>query len=199
MNFLQKRQNQIQYRQQQQPSSLVSSLLRMVGFDEHKLGMMALNVLVYLAEYLAKNMLGMDSELSNEIPQYRSLVQEEGMMAGMFKMVGDANAKSHRIRQELLAPELSGEMINMVPGSILGADTSCIQMFLCKVEPAFWSAQTTSRNYEGLSLRRSMASNFQSWLEVVYQNLPNLKTLRQIGDRRRCKEKFPKCQLLNSF
>ena len=54
-------------------------MLRMIGLDEHKLGMMALNVLVYLAEYLAKNFLGMESELDNEIPQYRSIVENEGI------------------------------------------------------------------------------------------------------------------------
>ena len=58
-------------------------MLRMVGLDEHKLGMMALNILVYLAEYMAQNFLGMDtSELNNEIPQYRSIVQEQGVIAG---------------------------------------------------------------------------------------------------------------------
>ena len=62
---------------------LASSMLRMVGLDEHKLGMMALNILVYLAEYMAQNFLGMDtSELNNEIPQYRSIVQERGVIAG---------------------------------------------------------------------------------------------------------------------
>ena len=58
-------------------------MLRMVGLDEHKLGMMALNILVYLAEYMAQNFLGMDtSELNNEIPQYRSIVQKQGVIAG---------------------------------------------------------------------------------------------------------------------
>ena len=44
---------------------------------------MALNILVYLAEYLAQNFLGMNtSEMNNEIPQYRSIVQEKGIVAG---------------------------------------------------------------------------------------------------------------------
>lgn len=174
-------------------------MLRMIGLDEHKLGMMALNMLVYLAEYLAKNFLGMESELNNEIPQYRSIVQEEGMLAGMIKMFEDANARSEDIKEQFLAPELSSQLVESVPKTLLGTDTSCIQMFLCKLEPAFWSIQTTSKDYQGLSLRRSMRANLNRWLEVVYQNLPDLKSLRQIGDDRGCIDRFPQCQLLNSF
>ncbi len=189
---------QNQYRQSYSPSQgLVTSMLRMVGFDEHKLGMMALNILVYLAEYFAKNFLGMESELSNEIPQYRSIVQNDGMMAGMYKMVQDANAKHERIKNDILDPALSEKMIDMLPKQFMGTDTSCVQMFLCKIEPAFWSAQDTTKNYEGLSFRRSVGSNLNNWLETVYQNLPDLKMLRQIGDR--CVQRFPQCKLLSSF
>ena len=50
---------------------------------------MALNILVYLAEYLAQNFLGMDSsEMNNEIPQYRSIVQEQGIIAGLSSTSG---------------------------------------------------------------------------------------------------------------
>ena len=49
---------------------------------------MELNILVYLAEYLAQNFLGMNtSEMNNEIPQYRSIVQEKGIVAGNISTV----------------------------------------------------------------------------------------------------------------
>ena len=172
-------------------------MLRMIGFDEHKLGMMALNVLVYMAEYLAKNFLGMESEFDNEIPEYRSIVEHEGMLAGLAKLVQDANDKSERIKDQLLAPDVSEILINRVPDQMMGTDTSCVQMFLCKIQPAFWSMQQTTKDYEGLSLRRSIKSNLVLWLEDVYQALPDLKSLRLLGDR--CNVKFPKCQLLNTF
>jgi len=204
VNYLQSQRQQlapprIQYRQNFSPAQgLASSMLRMVGLDEHKLGMMALNILVYLAEYLAQNFLGMNtSEMNNEIPQYRSIVQEQGIIAGMVQLTQDANAKSAKIKEKLLSPEVTEQLIDYVPNQFMGTDTSCIQMFLCKIEPAFWSMQTTTKNYSGISIRRSLNSNLNNWLETVYQRLPDLKTLRQFGGR--CLEKFPKCQLLNSF
>ena len=116
---------------------------------------------------------------------------------GMVQLSQDANAKSTRIKEKFLSPNVTEDLIDLVPSHFLGTDTSCIQMFLCKIEPAFWSMQTTTRNYSGISLRRSLNSNLNKWLDQVYQKLPDLKSLRTFGGR--CHEKFPKCQLLNSF
>ena len=114
---------------------------------------------------------------------------------GMVQLSQDANAKSTRIKEKFLSPNVTEELIGLVPNHFLGTDTSCIQMFLCKIEPAFWSMQITTRNYSGISLRRSLNSNLNKWLDQVYQKLPDLKSLRTFGGR--CHEKFPKCQLLN--
>ena len=72
LQHLQKQKQYENYRQNQPINQgVIPMMLRMVGLDEQKLGMMALNMLVYLAEYIAKNFMGMESEFQNEIPQYR--------------------------------------------------------------------------------------------------------------------------------
>ena len=72
LQHLQKQKQYENYRQTQPINQgVIPMMLRMVGLDEQKLGMMALNMLVYLAEYIAKNFMGMESEFQNEIPQYR--------------------------------------------------------------------------------------------------------------------------------
>ena len=72
LQHLQKLKQYENYRQNQPINQgVIPMMLRMVGLDEQKLGMMALNMLVYLAEYIAKNFMGMESEFQNEIPQYR--------------------------------------------------------------------------------------------------------------------------------
>ena len=63
-----------------------------------------------MAEYLAKNFLGMESELGNEIPEYRSIVENNGLLQGMVKMVENANDKSNRIKESLLDHELTGKV-----------------------------------------------------------------------------------------
>ena len=100
-------------------------MLRMVGLDEQKLGMMALNMLVYLAEYIAKNFLGMESEFENEVPQYRSIVQEEGVLAAMFKVVQDANVKSEKIKNDLFDPTITENVSSI---KILRYCLRCIQV-----------------------------------------------------------------------
>jgi hypothetical protein len=88
-------------------------------------------------------------------------------------------------------------MIDQLPETMLGQDTSCVQMFMCKLEPAFWSIQTTSKNYEAFTLSRSMTSNLNQWLDRVYINLPDLRSLRYLGSR--CNDKYPECQLIRVF
>merc|ERR1719422_2661477 len=110
-------------------------------------------MLVYMAEYLAKNFLGMESELGNEIPEYRSIMSNEGLIQGMIKLIESANDKSNRIKESLLDHEITTQIIEQIPKQFLGQDTSCVQMFLCKLEPAFWSLQNTSKSYHGFSLR----------------------------------------------
>ena len=195
---------------------MVSGMLRMVGVDEHKLGLMALNVLVYLAEFLAKNLLGMPSELENEIPEYRSIVNNEGIISAMWKLAENANEKSERVKQQFLDPELPEKVIhwnirrssyyvinqcfqirNTLPQTFMGADLGCVQLFLCKMDPAFWSMQSSTKNFEGLSITRSLSSNFNRWLDAVYEKLPTLNQLQSMG--KRCNQQYQTCDLIDSF
>ena len=120
--------NSQNYRQTSPVSQgVIPSMLRMVGLDEQKLGMIVLNMLVYLAEYIAKNFLGMESEFENEVPQYRSIVQEEGVLAAMFKVVQDANVKSEKIKNDLFDPTIT-ENVSSSSIKILKYCLRCIQV-----------------------------------------------------------------------
>lgn len=55
--------------------NLIVGILRIMGLDEQQLGRMAMNILVYLGDVIARKWVGDDS-LDNEIPRYRSLVKE---------------------------------------------------------------------------------------------------------------------------
>ena len=150
-----------------------------------------------MAEYLAKNWMGMDSELGNEIPEYRALAHDQGMIAVMLKAVENANAKSETMKNSLFDPELPTKMIEMIPNKILEQDTSCLQLFLCKLEPAFWSMQSTAKTYRGFTLRHSLNANLNKFLNVIYMDLPDLKSLRQFGTR--CDDQYINCPLIKGF
>ena len=68
----------------------------------------------------------MESEFQNEVPQYRSIVQEEGVLAAMFKVVQDANVKSEKIRNDLFDPTITENVSRSV--NILTYCLRCIQL-----------------------------------------------------------------------
>ena len=87
---------------------------------------------------------------------------------GMVQLTQDANAKSRKIKEKFLDPKITEELFEYVPNQFMGADTNCIQMFLCKIEPAFWSMQLTTKNYSEISVRRSLTANLNKWIDFVY-------------------------------
>lgn len=128
MNYLEENDEKRLYSYRQSHSSsqgMIPTMLRMIGLDEHKLGMMALNMLVYMAEYLAKNWLGMESQLENEIPEYRSIVQNEGIIPGMYKLVQDANTNSERIKAQLLDPAIT-EKVSWPNYALISKNEFCV-------------------------------------------------------------------------
>ena len=88
-------------------------------------------------------------------------------------------------------------MIEQIPTKFLGQETTCVQMFMCKLEPAFWSMQTTSKSYHGFSLRHSFTSNLNKYLDTIYLDLPDLRSLREFG--KRCDDLYPSCELISGF
>ena len=50
----------------------LSGLLNMMGFDNRRLGNIALNMLLYVGELTANSLLDVDNNINTEIPQYRS-------------------------------------------------------------------------------------------------------------------------------
>ena len=50
----------------------LTGLLKMFGYDDRKLGNMALNMMLYVGELTANSLLDLDNNIDTEIPQYRS-------------------------------------------------------------------------------------------------------------------------------
>ena len=63
--------------------------------------------LFHFSEYIAKNFLGMSSEFGNEIENYRSIVQENGAISALIKLVEDSSTKSEKIRNRVLDPSIT--------------------------------------------------------------------------------------------
>ena len=62
----------------------------------------------------------MSSEFGNEIENYRSIVQENGAISALIKLVEDSSTKSEKIRNRVLDPSITenvsekySDMLNM--------------------------------------------------------------------------------------
>ena len=53
-------------------TSPLNTMFNMLGYDDRKLGNMALNMLLYVGELTANSLLDVDNNIDSEIPQYRS-------------------------------------------------------------------------------------------------------------------------------
>ena len=49
----------------------------------------------------------MSSEFGNEIENYRSIVQENGAISALIKLVEDSSTKSEKIRNRVLDPSIT--------------------------------------------------------------------------------------------
>ena len=139
----------------------LAGLLNMMGYDNRKLGSMALNMLLYVGELTANSLLDVDNNIDTEIPQYRSF-SDSGDIFSFFKVqVSDGWRKSthflsmlqlaverstrrgEEIKSVLLDKNLSTTMIEQLKDKT-GARSSCVQMFLCKISPAIAVVQESS-------------------------------------------------------
>ena len=53
-------------------ASPLNTMFNMLGYDDRKLGNIALNMLLYVGELMANSLLGVDNSIDGEIPEYRS-------------------------------------------------------------------------------------------------------------------------------
>ena len=53
-------------------TGMVSGLMKMLGYDERRLGRMAVNMIMYVGELTANSIVDGDNSIETEIPQYRS-------------------------------------------------------------------------------------------------------------------------------
>ncbi len=55
---------------------LISILLKAFGMGDTELGKLAMDVIIYVVDLAARRFLGDEEVMENEIPTYRSIVQE---------------------------------------------------------------------------------------------------------------------------
>merc|ERR1719410_1786515 len=95
-------------------TSGLNTMLNMLGYDDRKLGNMALNMLLYVGELTANSLLDVDNNIDSEIPQYRSLSDSGDIFSFLKVAVERSTRRGEEIKSVLLDENLSTTMIERV-------------------------------------------------------------------------------------
>lgn len=182
-----------QGRQQSVVGTILTTFMRLLGFDERQLGSRALDMVIYVTELLANLILGEQESLARELHEGRALEQGSGILPGLKAMVARAEVRAGEVKTKLLDPKLTETMVNNL-STKTGDTTSCVQLFLCKISPLVWGVQNSSRvSLEKLGDEASLESTSQEWLDLTMASLPSIDQLTRQSET--CEEKHPTCPL----
>ena len=70
----------------------------------------------------------MSSEFGDEIENYRSIVQENGAISALIKLVEDSSTKSEKIRNRVLDPSIT-ENVSEINGKFSKKCLTCVFPF----------------------------------------------------------------------
>jgi len=173
---------------------LVGGVMRMMGFDERQLGIMAINMVMYVGELFANTILGLENDLDNEIPEYRALAPDGGVFP-MFKVAVERSAKrATEIKNSLLDPDLTSKMISTLQQKT-GNTTSCVQLFLCKMTPLVNGLQESTGETFSSMYGRTLDYSSRLWLDLVIERSPEKNEFNTRSSE--CEEQFPTCPLFS--
>ncbi|XP_063845842.1 uncharacterized protein LOC135091802 [Scylla paramamosain] len=163
---------------------MVDGFLRLVGIDSSQVGLMALNVLIFLAELITSSLIG---EKVNEIPESRD---SKTSVLSWF-MRGDP-AKMDAMLREAQDPGLPRAIIQKLQRAT-GDDTACVQLLVCKLSPVVWGLQRSVAVSQARS--RDPDTPPMGLMQTLYEALPPLNTFVNFSES--CEHQFPKCPLID--
>ncbi|XP_050706242.1 uncharacterized protein LOC126991546 [Eriocheir sinensis] len=164
----------------------VDSFLRLVGIEPSQVGLMALNVLIFLAELITSSLVG---DKLNEIPESRD---SETSVLNWF-MRGDPT-KVEAMLKEAQDPGLPRAIINKLARAT-GDDTACVQLLVCKMSPLVWGLQRSVAVSQAKARSTDPDVTRPGLMEVLYDALPPLNTFVTFSES--CENQFPACPLID--
>jgi len=160
-----------------QREGLLEGVMRMLGVDSDKLGVMALNALIYLAEWVTSSLLG----------EKNSVDSRSG--AAVLDWLMDDNIS--QLSQVVHGAQQTSQHNRMIESIIerTGNDTACVQLLICKMSPVVWGAQNAvKQSFSARSLDGSVLDSF-------YEFLPSMGDFVRFSES--CESQFPACPLID--
>ncbi|XP_040574731.1 uncharacterized protein [Lepeophtheirus salmonis] len=188
----------------QDSNSYMNSILELFGVSSGKLRSMALSLIVYLAEYITKSMfnIGDNDILKNEIPQYRSLVENEGYLAAVMQLFENSEKHAQYWVEFIEDDNLPDNLIDLLYKKT-GSATNCAQMFICKTGPLITGIQQSIKSRQTFrdfskspQAPRSYHKNEDADMySSFYRNLPSARTV--LLNNNQCETRNIDCPMLS--
>nr|XP_027231518.1 uncharacterized protein LOC113823102 [Penaeus vannamei] len=165
---------------------IVDGFLRMVGIEPSRVGLMALNVLIFLAEMITSTLIGEDL---NAIPDTRS---HDGASPLAWLLSGNPFQVDAMLR-EAQDPGLPRTIIEKLQRAT-GEKTACVQLLVCKMSPVVWGIQRSVK--EAVQPRHlDPDAPERGVFQMLYDSLPELDAFVNFSES--CEHQFPSCPLLS--
>ncbi|XP_067011775.2 uncharacterized protein [Anabrus simplex] len=172
-------------RQDQQPASGVfSAFFRLLGLDSTKLGAIALNAIIFIAQLIGNTLMEPKPE-----EETRS---KDGKMGNPLTWILDNPSQKIatllEVAQDRTLPE---KLARRLPGR----HTGCVQLLVCKSAPFVWGMQRSLR-----ALLQPDPASQAEWsllgpLQRMYAYIPSVSEVTSHGDQ--CEVNYPDCKLLS--
>ncbi|XP_017085245.1 uncharacterized protein LOC108117371 [Drosophila eugracilis] len=165
---------------------LFTNMLKMVGFDTQKLGALALNALIMVAQAIGSSLMQVTqggglssvdaSETLYEPTDHRPRSLSMGSPIDWFMQRSDGYSK--KLLKDIMdrdLPEYIVEMIEAKENPAEGKNAGCLKLLMCKGKPIIWGMQN--------SLKKRLAGEeeeMESYLNkrIFFKYLPSLADFR---------------------
>ncbi|XP_076029057.1 uncharacterized protein LOC143017900 [Oratosquilla oratoria] len=165
------------------------SVLRIFGVNPNQIGLMALNILIFLAELITSTLISDDV---NAIPESRS-GEENG--AWIMEWIFNGNSpKLNNFLHQAQDPALPRKVIERLVSST-GNETACLQLLVCKISPVVWGVQRSVKDAQEQKEEGRAFQDAGGVFQMMYNSLPQLGDFVKFSES--CETQFPACPLLD--
>ncbi|XP_044749118.1 uncharacterized protein LOC123309884 [Coccinella septempunctata] len=154
--------------------NIFSGFLRMLGFDARRIGAIAVNSIVFIAQLIGKSLARSKPFLVSEVKKLPNgspldwVIEKPEVKSKMSYMVN---------------PELPNDIVEYIKERSLDENTDCIQLLICKSAPFIWGMQ---RSLTG-------ENSTVGGISALFQHLPSTEEFLTNGER--CEKQHPYCFL----
>ncbi|XP_021928943.1 uncharacterized protein LOC110834270 isoform X2 [Zootermopsis nevadensis] len=168
---------------------LFSGFFRLLGLDSTKLGAIALNAIIFIAQLISNSLI----QKSSQTASGRSSYNEELEGSPVSWILDNPTVQLRDLLNRAQDQELADEVIRIIQERYTDEETGCIQVLVCKSSPFVRGMQKAVRallNNEEDTKGWSRLTPIQR----MYSDLPTMQEVIENGDQ--CEDRFPVCQIL---